>query len=164
MREILYRAKAINRNPNRNYRTDYQNGDWVYGLVSKLYKYHDKYFAEMTNTDGVSGIDVDPETICEYTGLNEHSGVDCIKVNGYKIFEDDIVRVLYTDWASKEENDTRTLEEYLRDIADIGKVVMNEYGEYRIDVNGYLYSFRFGRYGYVEVIGNIYDNPELLEK
>ena len=27
MREILFRAKAINRDPDREYRTDYKNGD-----------------------------------------------------------------------------------------------------------------------------------------
>lgn len=37
MRDILFRAKAINRDPDREYRTDYKNGDWVYGLISKLY-------------------------------------------------------------------------------------------------------------------------------
>ena len=71
MREPLYRAKAINRPPKGTYRTDYENGDWVYGLVSKLWNYHDEQFAEMTNTDGVEGIDVDPKTICEYTGLTD---------------------------------------------------------------------------------------------
>lgn len=45
MREHLYRGKAINRDPNRTYRTEYKNGDWVFGLLSKL----DKYGAEMTN-------------------------------------------------------------------------------------------------------------------
>ena len=59
MREILFRAKAINR--------DLKNGDWVYGLISSDREYHDTHFTEMTNTDGVSGIDVDRETVCEYT-------------------------------------------------------------------------------------------------
>lgn len=159
MREPLYRGKAINRDPNRIYRTDYKNGDWVFGLLTKF----DKYGAEMTNEDGVSGIDVDLETICEYTGLTEHSGVECVKVNGNKIFEGDIVRVLYTDWVSKEESDTRTLEQYLRDIAGIGVVKRTEYGEWRILISDYLYPIDCGKYGHIEIIGNIYDNPELLK-
>ena len=32
MRDILFRAKAINRDPDREYRTNYKNGDWVYGI------------------------------------------------------------------------------------------------------------------------------------
>lgn len=58
MREILFRAKAINRD-NGYYRTSYKNGDWVYGLLTRLY---DERFeavpAEMKNTNGVSGIEV----------------------------------------------------------------------------------------------------------
>ena len=66
MREILFRAKAINRNKGYH-RTKYKNGDWVYGLLTKLY---DEQFenlpAEMTNEYGVSGIEIDYKTI----GLN----------------------------------------------------------------------------------------------
>ena len=35
MREILFRAKAINQIKGKEYRTNYKNGDWVYGLLSK---------------------------------------------------------------------------------------------------------------------------------
>ena len=139
MKSILYKAKAINRNPNRTYRTDYENGDWVYGLVSKLYKYDDKYFAEMTNTDGVSGIDIDRETICEYTGLTDK--------NGNKIFEGDIV------------------------ITGATLLLGNLKGtvEYSSTSARYIISFKDKVYHYedltkAKIIGNIYDNPELLEK
>lgn len=36
MREILFRGKAINRDKGYH-RTEYKNGEWVYGLVTKLY-------------------------------------------------------------------------------------------------------------------------------
>lgn len=84
MRKILFRGKAINRNKGYH-RTEYQNGEWVYGLVTELY---DERFenlpAEMTDISGVSGIDVDFKTVGQYIGLDDS--------NGAKIFEGDIVR------------------------------------------------------------------------
>ena len=49
MREILFRAKAINRDPNREYRTSYKNGDWVYGLIAEPYNAKYGLSAEMRN-------------------------------------------------------------------------------------------------------------------
>lgn len=36
MREILFRGKAINRDKGYH-RTEYKNGDWVYGLLTRHY-------------------------------------------------------------------------------------------------------------------------------
>ena len=150
MREILFRGKAINRN--RGYhRTKYKNGDWVYGLVTKLY---DERFetlpAEMTNTDGVSGIDVDYRSIGQYTGLTDK--------NGKKIFEGDIVTAPYIDpifhsrW-----NEGNPTENTVVKYAD--GVFYIEYIEskHKITLFGLLDGEKEA-----EVIGNIYDNPELM--
>ncbi|MDE7089839.1 MAG: hypothetical protein K2O54_06940, partial [Prevotella sp.] len=133
------------------------------GVCSELYEKEPYPFRKNDVWCEVALAKINPKTVGEYTGLTERSGVDCIKVKGLKVFEDDIVRVLYTDWGSKDANDTRTLEEYLRDIAGIGVVKRTEYGEWRILVNDYLYPMDCGKYGYIEVIGNIHDTPELLE-
>lgn len=155
MREILFTGK----------RKD--NGEWVFGDLIHRQIWASALTIIRETDDGFDNYEeheVLTETIGEYTGLTERSDVECIKVNGNKIFENDIVRVLYTDWGSKDENDTRTLEEYLRDIAGIGVVKRTEYGEWRILIGDYLYPIDCGRYGYIVVIGNIYDNPELLKK
>jgi uncharacterized phage protein (TIGR01671 family) len=159
-REILFRAKAINRDPDREYRTNYKNGDWVYGLVTTMY---DDRFpnlpAEMKNTDGVSGIDVDHRTIGEYTGLTDK--------NGTKIFEGDIVRIgryfnnnFYTEdnYVCKYDTNTVSFKFYYivpKDIADVNKYAILGDGATLSDMGcGFT----------IEVIGNIYDNSDLIEK
>ena len=137
MREILFRAKAINRD-GEWHRTSYKNGDWVYGLITRLY---DERFgnlpAEMRNTDGVNGIEVDYKTIGQFTGLTDR--------NGNKIFEGDIVQAAL---------DGRYYSvEYITD---------GEYAFNFVDLEkGYTYSLY--DFNDVIVIGNIHDNPELLK-
>lgn len=134
MREILFRAKAINRDPFSEYRTNYKNGDWVYGLITRQY---DERFetlpAEMTNTDGVSGIDVDYKTIGQFTGF--------IDQNGKKIFEGDICHVYGS--------------EYYQDCWDV-----NDICAIKLNCKCLWYLENAEN---VEVVGNKYDNPELLK-
>ena len=74
MREILFRGKRI------------ADGKWMYGLPS-----YDEYgnIEEIQVWDGedISFCLVDPETICQYTGLTDK--------NGKKIWEGDIMREIY---------------------------------------------------------------------
>ena len=133
MREILFRGKAINRDRYAhykyvNFRTDYKNGDWVYGLLTK--KFDERFEnlpAEMTNEDGISGIDVDYKTIGQYTGLTDK--------NGKKIFEGDVI------------------------IDNFFKLLPN-----KPHIATFYEAYRYGENEDLEfeIIGNIYDNPELL--
>lgn len=144
MREILFRGKAINR-AKGFHRTNYKNGEWVYGLVTKLYDERFKNLpAEMTNTYGVSGIDVDYKTIGQYTGLTDK--------NGKKIFEGDI------------------LERKHKELVNHSQTMTVKYIPYKacfsaIDIGGgnvtFISDYLNNKYE-LEVIGNIYDNPELL--
>lgn len=85
MKEILFKAKRKGREDGSDYISPYKNGDWVYGLVSKQYKGHwaEEFDDEMTDENGVSGITIDRNTICEYTGCEDEQGT--------RIFEGDIV-------------------------------------------------------------------------
>ncbi|MEE6691386.1 YopX family protein [Limosilactobacillus reuteri] len=86
-------------------------------------------------------VSVDPETVGQFTGLKD--------VNGKDIYEGDIVHVVTGDG-------------YRR----TGKVVFEqEQGCYMVD-NGWD-KYPFNRFGYerdtLEVLGDVHENPELLE-
>ena len=168
MREILFRGKAANRIEGRAYRTSYKNGDWVYGLLTDVLNY--RGFAEMTNTAGVSGIEVDPETVGQFTGLTDK--------NGKEIFEGDIVKQTFEKTVAIATADFWGGDEYA-DLygKDVGVVViLPSKGTciknpviYR-EVNGEITEdgevakmYKNICSGRCEVIGTIHDNPELVE-
>ena len=168
MREILFRGRAINRNKGC-YVTDYKNGEWVYGLITKLY---DERFpvlpAEMRNEEGVTGIEIDYKTIGQYTGLTDK--------NGRKIFEGDVVQYLTFD-----DFDCQSIVkfgEYKQD-GSCGEYKARDCSGFYVEVDNFTcpdwcdnepesFPDYLNRQSLLEVsnqcevIGNIYDNPELL--
>lgn len=138
MREIEFRAKAINRSENFTYRTNYKNGDWVFGLITQ--RGNKIACATMTNTDGVSNIDVNDNTIGQYIGIKDK--------NDNKIFEDDIVRIIVNNY----DEDNILIVRYDSALAQF--VLENDSLSVTFD-NVYNYE--------VEVVGNIHDDPEYLK-
>ena len=119
------------------------NGDWVYGYyvhigpVSCQRAYIIPEYASSLYVN-----EVDPSTVGQYTCLNDK--------NGKRIFDGDIAKVLQ----GKD-----------KDIAYVGF----ENGAFMLyPKTGNIYERTLWEYWYndwdVEVIGNITDNPELLEK
>ena len=152
MRKILFRAKRLD------------NGEWVEGnLVFSADSEEDwkTIIIPITNSNmfaredakGELGFEnwhrVDPETVCQYTGLTDKNGV--------KIFEGDIVK------ATVLENSGFGTRRYTEDY------IIKYHEKYCYfylsrERNNLLFD---GNWGYAvtsfEVIGNIFDNPELLK-
>jgi len=141
MREKLFRGKAINRDKGYHL-TEYKNGEWVYGLVTKLYDEQFKSLpAEMTNTNGIRGIEIDYKTIGQYTGLNDK--------NGTKIFEGDILKFINSD------NETSYYDVVYSEVDCRWIIRQNGISQDVLD--------KFVE-RYMTVADNIYDSPELLEE
>lgn len=117
MREILFKAKAKD------------TGKWVQGYI---YKVGEKDFI-LTGLINETLIEVDPETVCQYTGLTDK--------NRKKIFEGDIIK----------------------DIDCGIMKCMYLHGSFVwLSINKFFW-IELARYiPSEEFIGNIFDNPELL--
>ena len=137
MREILFRGK----------RTD--NGEWFYGYYTNARYYLDKkemhiIFAPdgeaFPRCEFVDYEEVIPETVGQYTGQTDK--------NGRKIFEGDIVKFY---------NGDGEYSPYEARWQDSGFSVLMNGNPDLFDELDDFFSRR------CEIIGNIYDNPELLE-
>ncbi len=105
---------------------------------------------------GIDWNDISHVVLMQYTGLKDKNGVE--------IYEGDIIRILYTDWASKSDDDPRTLEQYMNDLAVLGSVVFRS-PRFVCDLKDNTdCSLIPGTHGFIEVIGNIYENKELLDE
>lgn len=136
MREILFRGK----------RTD--NGEWVEGYlyVTQRGQHEISRYSKSYDCERYTSV-VIPETIGQYTGLKDE--------NGTKIFEGDIVLVPYIDPIFKcTWNDTSPCER-----AIVKHCNGMFYVEYIESGDNFTLS---AMDGYMKIVGNIYDNPELL--
>ena len=155
MREIKFRGKRVD------------NGDWVHGLftmtkwqsispfehngiwhepeweVREEFKHMVKcqeinrsryWFAAIQQSKNFDSIlEVDPDTVGQFTGLKDKNGKD--------IYEGDIVHYWGGEYYQGYWEFNRTV--VIKDMIDD--------------------CFMMGEYEFLEVIGNIYENPELLE-
>lgn len=149
MREILFRGKD-------------QYNDWIYGYLCQyrgdsiadnggdLLDDSDYYIRDWTekNDTGFYGCNykVRPSTVSQYTGLTDK--------NGRKIFEGDIVEYPIKSGGHKGENIHEVVFENRHGTAYFGiKMSDIETWGFDMEVPSKL----------MKVIGNIHDNPELLE-
>lgn len=81
--------------------------------------------------------------------------------NGKDVYEGDIVRILYSDWVSQSDYSI-TLEQHKINKSYVGTVVFED-GKYLLQFDGYTDTLHHGVHGERHIIGNIYENPELLK-
>lgn len=132
-REILFRGKRVD------------NGEWVEGFYCPRPYSHfpcePSIFPIATIDKEWYGIEVIPETVGQYTGLNDKNGV--------KIFEGDIVTV---------ENPNISDDEYgIVKFDNDGAMFIVEFDTFTVDFGNNIDGNQ------CEIIGNIFDNPELLK-
>lgn len=137
MREILFRGNRID------------NGKWVYGYYFYDSFYNKAYITvgnhcmriskEKSNHRIINAFEVDAKAVGQYTGWTDK--------NGTKIFEGDII-----DFSDRSDSDRYGVIQY--DSEETEFIIICD-----------LFCEGLGAYHYsrnVEVIGNIYDHPELL--
>lgn len=135
MREIKFRGKGI------------KSGQWFYGSVVPFG--NSAYIFKMFRLLRMEHAEVDPATVGQFTGLYDK--------NGKEIYEGDIVSHPWKD-------------PIFGDLVETGKFVHSTICfnngafvvNYRLQ-GEYIYLQDFVRLKCLEVVGNIYDNPELLK-
>ena len=136
MREILFKAKRID------------NGEWVEGYYLRDQYYHRSgkdiiFYQKDSDWFTVYTDIIDPETLCQFTGL-------CDK-NGKRIWENDIL-MAHLDESYPEDTTYETVE------WGVAGWVTHEANSAD---RQYLDEFDLEHF---EVVGNIFDNKELLQE
>lgn len=133
VREILFRGKRVDNG-------EIVEGFYIFdGFNHYIVKFYTDENAEGTLYPVQEAFEVIPETVGQFTGLTD--------MNGKKIFEGDVVRCIRTHCDGKEMVGHIVFADCcfcVKDIKTINRPAMDLCGDF-------------------EVIGNIHDNPELLE-
>lgn len=148
MREILFRGKRVD------------NGVWTEGYLFKQWNRTFLLWGVIGDIPNMT--EVIPETVGQFTGLTDK--------NGKKIFEGDSVKITYNDRLTRR-LEKEDYESYMKEFCLVEQVVFHK-GAFcsKVEIEDIpLYRpLGFDLYAKsmlkeLEIIGNIHDNPELLE-
>lgn len=115
------------------------NGNgWAHGMLLS----HDSIGKVGHSLNTYTYTEVNPETVCQFTGLHDK--------NRKEIYEGDIVSI---DFGIDDPDISQVK------FTDGGFVVEADFGDYDMTTIGWAINMADG----VEVIGNIHENPELME-
>lgn len=134
MREILFRGKRVD------------NGEWVYGTYGRHTSFDamiiDRpYLDSNGDLTALNFWTVNPETVGQFTGLTDK--------NGNRIFEGDILKAI---WQHLSNTDT------------VIGIVKYDDAAFILETDDHYLFFEDNIFSdECEVVGNIHDNPELLE-
>lgn len=138
MREILFRGKTVdNKNWIYGYIVEQSNPEYHTYIIRNFLAEIDKENIDVTNLDIA---EVDSKTVGQYTGFKDK--------NGNKIFKGDIV-----DFPDRCDDDGYGVVVYETDETEVAIVYDSVY----VTLGRYCHSRD------IEVIGNIYDNLELMK-
>ena len=121
------------------------NGEWVVGNIVRYgYTGKEKYYIVPSYASDLYAFEVDPSTICQCTGLKDK--------NGKLIWENDIAS--YSDLITRDKKIICI--EWNKMKASFARKYRSPMGLQYLYLDEYIASR-------MEVIGNIFDNPRLLE-
>ena len=148
MRDILFRGQTRRYGEKVNMTGNKLPSKWVYGGIFPQNNGGD-FAIIYQQKPSIEKFTVYADTVGQYTGVKDKNGV--------KVFEGDIIRVRF--------------EPYRRDVYDFEEPI-EWYEDFAVYFDGHFHEWRVRRFGYneslweydedCEVVGNIYDNLELI--